>query len=172
MQKELSSEIIDFYQSLTVEKKDFNLPLREIPQAKLLVWERNNTTILGLAGLSKDNSLFLIVKKEYQNQKIGQKLTKKVIDQAKKLNYHYIKLNVFKSNMKAIHIYTKFGFTILFSNMIRFRENFFMVLPLDFKGSLFVISFRIRHRLPLYGTRQLVNKVKAVLNLIQVRART
>lgn len=162
MQKELSSEIVDFYQSLTVEKKDFNLPLREIRQAKLLVLERNNATILGLAGLSKNNSLFLIVKNEYQNQKIGQKLTKKIIDQAKKQNYHYIKLNVFKSNMKAIHIYTKFGFTILFSNVIRFRENFFMVLPLDFKGSLFIIYFWIARRLPVHRIRLLANKVKDV----------
>jgi len=173
MQKELSNEIAYFYRSLTVEKKDFNLPLREILQSKLLVMERSNATIIGIAGMSRKNSLFVVVKSEYQNQKIGQKLTREVIDHAKKQNYHYITLNVFQSNVKAIHIYRKFGFAVLFTNLVSSRENFLMMLPLDFKGSLYKIYFlmarrlrsiirRTPHEYSLHRTRQLANKVRKV----------
>ncbi len=171
--KQLSKEIAYFYKSLTVEKKDFYLPFPELLQSKLLVIERRNGKIAGIAGISKKKSLFLVVKNEYQNQKIGQRLTRKVIDHAKKRKYHHITLNVFQYNVKAIHIYRKFGFTVLFTNLTSSRENFFMMLPLDFRGSLYKIYFLIAHRLRLivkhvplehflYRIRRLANKIRKI----------
>jgi hypothetical protein len=170
--KQLNNEIAYFCKSLTVEKKDINLPFPELLQSRVLVTERRNGKIAGIAGISKKKSFFLVVKSECHNQKIGQKLTREVIDHAKKKNYHYITLNVFQSNVKAIHIYRKFGFTVLFTNLMSSRENFFMMLPLDFKGSLYKIYFLMAHKLRsiirrmphelLCTVRRLSNKVKDV----------
>jgi hypothetical protein len=172
--KHLDSEIAYFCKSLTVEKEDFNLPFPELLQSRLLVMERINGKIVGIAGTSRGNSLFLVVKKEHQNQKIGHKLTKKVIENAKRKNYHYITLNVFQSNSRAIHIYRKFGFKILFTNLIGSRKNFFMMFPLDFQGSFYKIYILTAHKLrpisrymPCEHTlcahiRQLANKVRDI----------
>lgn len=172
--KHLNSEIAYFCKSLTVEKEDFSFPLPEMLQSRLLVMERINGKIVGIAGTSRRNSLFLVVKKEYQNQKIGHKLTRKVIENAKKKNYHYITLNVFQSNSRAIHIYRKFGFTILYTNLMGSRKNFFMIFPLDFKGSFYKIYILTAHKLrPIIGyipyghtlsvhIRQLANKVREI----------
>ncbi len=152
IEKRVNREIVHFCKSLTVEKRDFHLPFPEVLQSKLLVMERINGKIIGIAGTSRENSLFLVVKKEHQNQKIGQKLTKKVIRYAKKKNCHYITLNVFQSNLKAIHIYRKLGFTILFTNLLSSRKNLFMILPLDFKGSFYKIYILVAHKLrPIIG---------------------
>lgn len=145
--KHLSNELAYFYKSLTVEKKNFDLPFSELQQSRLLVTERRNGKIVGIAGISKRKSFFLVVKSEYKNQKIGQKLTKKVIEHTRKKKYHYITLNVFQSNLKAVHIYRKFGFTFLLTNIIGPRKKFFMILPLDLKGWLCKIYILMVHKL-------------------------
>jgi len=171
----LRNEITCFYKSLTVEKKDFNLPLPKLLQSRLLVIERRNGKIVGIAGISKRKSFFIVVKSKYQNQKIGQKLTRKVMECAKRGGYHYITLNVFESNLRAIHIYKKFGFTVLFTNLLGSRKNLFMILPLDFKGLLYKIYILTAHKLhPIIRRmsyehvlcmriRRLANKVKDLL---------
>lgn len=145
--KRLSREIAHFCKSLTVEREDFDLPFPKVLQSRVLVVERIDGKIVGIAGTSRENSLFLVVKKKHQNQKIGQKLMKKVIEYARRKNCHYITLNVFQSNSKAIHVYRKLGFTILFTNVIGSRKNIFMIFPLDSKGSLYRIYILIAHKL-------------------------
>ena len=130
--------IVSFYNSLTTERESFALPLPELLQSNLLLVERGkNGEIMGTAGISSGKSFFLVVKRNCQNHKIGQKLTQKVIDLARRRSYHYLTLNVFQSNSKAIHIYRKFGFEILFSNVVGSRKNCFMILRLDSVGTLY-----------------------------------
>lgn len=52
----------------------------------------------------------LIVKKEYRNQGIGQKLLKYMIDLCRDKGYQQITVGVDTDNENAIHIYKKFGF--------------------------------------------------------------
>jgi ribosomal protein S18 acetylase RimI-like enzyme len=152
----ISNGITSFYESLTTEKENFALPLKELLQSKLLVLEREkNGKIIGIAGVSKGNLFFIVVKSEYQNRKIGQKLTRGLINLARAKNYHHIALNVFASNIKAIRIYKKFGFKIIFTNFISSRKNYFMILPLDFRGLLYksLISIFYKWRLHLIIVR-------------------
>jgi len=158
--EDVSNEIASFYNSLTIEKEDFALPLTELLQSRLVVTERKrNGEIVGVAGISRGNSFFIVVRRECQNQKIGQKLTKKVIDLARGKNYHYLALNVFQSNSKAIHIYRKFGFKIIFTNLISSRKNCFMILPLDFQGALYKNLISIIYKWHLHSIVRSLQKL-------------
>ena len=74
--------------------------MSELLQYKLLVIQEREEEIIGIAGVRPrhvlfmriipKNLLFLVVKRDYQNQGIGQKLTKKVIQEAMRRNYRYI----------------------------------------------------------------------------------
>jgi len=133
-----------FFDSLNEEKKGF-YSLTELLQYKLLAIQKQQGKIIGIAGVLPrnvlflgvvpKNLLFLIVKSNYQNRGIGQKLTKKVIQKAIRRNYSYLALYVFKSNSKAIHIYLKLGFRKVYSPFM--RTTCFMMLPLNTVGWLF-----------------------------------
>lgn len=155
-------EIASFYDSLRIEKENFALTLPVLLQSRLLITERGkNGEIVGVAGISKGHSFFLVVKSKYQNQKIGQKLTEKVIDLARRKNHHYLTLNVFQSNFKAFHIYRKFGFKTIFTSLMDSRKTVFMILPLDFQGSLYknLISIIYKwHLHSIFGSLQKLRK--------------
>jgi len=159
--EDLNNEIASFYDSLTIEKENFTLPLTELLQSRLVVTERKrNGEIIGVGGISRSNSFFIVVRRKYQNRKIGQKLTMKTIDLARKKNYHYLTLNVFQSNSKAIHIYKKFGFKILFTNLMGSRKNCFMILPLDFRGLLYKTLISIIYKWHLHSIVRSLQKLR------------
>ena len=133
-----------FFNSLTEEKENFALSLSDLLQYKLLVTEEEKETIIGIAGLRKKNMFFLVVKSEYQNRGIGQKLTRKVIQKAALSKYDYIALSVFQSNTKAVHIYQKLGFKTGFTSLMDGRKNLFMVLPLNWRGIFIVAKCKLK----------------------------
>lgn len=142
--------IVAFYESLNEELENFSLPLEKLIQSKILISEKMGGKIAGIAGLGDKNLLFLVVKKEFQNQKLGQKLLAKVITLAKHRKYHFIALNVFASNVRALHIYKKFGFKIVTSNIMNSRKNYFMVLPLDLRGCIYEALLKLYFKCELY----------------------
>lgn len=144
-------EVISFYSSLNVELNNFALPIDELLKFKLLVKEKRDEKIVGIAGISDNNLLFIVVKNEFQNQKIGQRLMAKLIMLAKQRKCHYIALNVFASNVKAFHIYRKFGFKVITSNMLNFRKNFFMILSLDLRGRIYEVLLRVYFKFGSYS---------------------
>lgn len=127
---------------------------------RFLVTERRNGKIVGIAGILRmfSKPFFIVVKSEYQNQKIGQKLTRKVIEHARKKKYHYITLDVFQSNLRAVHIYKKLGFTVLFTNLLDSRKNYCMILPLDFKGLL--------HKRFIWLIKYTFSRVRSILGFV------
>lgn len=147
-----------FFKNLKEEKENF-YSLRQLLQHKLLVVQEQQGKIVGLGGvlprkefllgIVPKNLLFLIVKRDYQNCGIGQKLVKKVIKEALKRKYSYLALYVRKSNFKAIHIYQKLGFRKVYSPVL--RTSHFMMLPLNPLGWLFFpIAHAIFFIVPLY----------------------
>jgi len=124
----------EFYDSLTNEKETFTLPFSSMVRHKLIITEENMGKIVGVAGITKDNSLFVAVESEYQNQKIGQELVKKVVKKAIERNFSYISLSVFEQNAKAIHIFSKLGFKTVHASTRNQRRFLVMVLPFNRRG--------------------------------------
>lgn len=52
----------------------------------------------------------LSVKKEYRNLGIGYQIMKGSLDEARKLSYHQVELEVVSTNYAAIKLYEKLGF--------------------------------------------------------------
>jgi len=153
-----------FFNSLTEEKENFVLSLSDLLQCKLLVTEEEKETIIGIAGLRKKNMFFLVVKSEYQNRGIGQKLTREVIQKAALTKYDYIALYVFQSNTKAVHIYQKLGFKTGYTSLIDGRKTLLMVLPLNWQGIFLVAKCKLKS-LCLIGTiiHKIVKAIRTVM---------
>jgi ribosomal protein S18 acetylase RimI-like enzyme len=64
-----------------------------------------------------------VVKKEYRHQKIGDKLMKASIDQAKRLNCRAIVLEVQSCNYPAIQFYLKQGFTFIGLDILAYSNE-------------------------------------------------
>ncbi|MGD6850551.1 MAG: GNAT family N-acetyltransferase [Candidatus Bathyarchaeia archaeon] len=140
-----SANLEAFFDSLKNELDTFggrsnsNLLLR----SKILVSHAEKGQIVGLAGVSKDNLFFLLVKSDYQNMGIGQLLIKKVILETIARRFSHITLFVCESNSKAVYIYKKFGFKPLYSYMQGQKKYLFMILPLNMKGIIFEIIYTL-----------------------------
>lgn len=138
------------FDSLTKERETFTLPLRALLQYKLLVTREKEGEIIGIAGIhggARTNMLFVVVKSKYQGKKIGQELTKEVIEQAIKRNYGYLSLTVFESNARAIRIFRKLGFRVLYTSLMNGRKMYFMILPLNQRGIIHEKLFVFKHKL-------------------------
>lgn len=72
----------------------------------------------------------LIVKKEYRNQGIGQKMLEHMIDLCKEKGYQQITVGVDTDNKNAIHIYKKFGFKIYETDTDEYGEYYKMIKQL------------------------------------------
>jgi len=150
MNNNVRQKVKDFFNSLTEEKETFKLPLAALLKYKLLVMKEKEGNIVGIAGIEGGrgrNIFFVVVKSEYQDKKMGQELTKEVIEQAIKRNYSYIALDVFESNAKAVRIYRKLGFKTLYTSQMNGRKNYFMILPLNRRGIILEKVFLLEHKI-------------------------
>lgn len=149
-EKERDSRLNVFFDSLNEEKIGLS-PLSEILKYKLLVMEKQKGEIIGISivrpknnfflGVVPRNLILLVVKNEYQNRGIGQKLLKKVMQEAIRRHYSYLALYVNRFNSKAIHIYLKLGFRKVNSPFM--GTLCFMLLPLNLMGWLFFALLHI-----------------------------
>lgn len=148
MNNNVKRKVRDFFNSLTEEKENFNLPLAALLKYKLLITKEKEGKIIGIAGIQGDrgrNMFFVVVKSEYQDKKIGQELTKKVIREAIKRNYSYISLSVFESNAKAVRIFRMLGFRVLYTYLMKGRGMYSMILPLNRRGIILGKVFLLKH---------------------------
>lgn len=127
-------------------EKETNLPSHYVLQSKLLVSKEEEGKVIGLAGVQKNNSLFVVVTSKYQDTGIGTELTKETVRQAIKRNYSYISLTVSQSNIKAFHIFQKLGFKPVYSWLNNGKKFHFMILTLNWRGKLAKNIFFIRHQ--------------------------
>ena len=139
----LDSQLIkSFYEELNEELLNFSLPMDTLIATYDFVESYFiNGNIAGICGLREGTNLFLIVRSPYQNRGLAQILLQKVITKARKSNYHYIQLTVFKTNEAAIHIYEKCGFKKVASIKVDEKDSYYMIKTLSFKGH-FIIFFK------------------------------
>lgn len=141
MKKNLSKAARDFddYASPLFKKIIFENP----NNVKLLIAERADNKVIGIAGLSQSSflgglSLFIIIREEFHGKGIGNKLMKSLIAEAREKQCKYITLTTDKENSIAIHLFKKCGF-------LKYGEdtnNYFMVLYLSQLGKILFPAYR------------------------------
>lgn len=88
--------------------ENFDMVKQMLPSADVFVFEERNI-IKGFIGVVGQNYIAgLFVKKEYQNEGVGQRLIEYC-----KFEYEYLKLDVFIKNKKAVNFYQKNDFIVL-----------------------------------------------------------
>ena len=136
--------IKSFYEQLDEELETFGLPVDKLIETLDFVeYEYIDGKIAGIAGLREGSTFFTLVKKEYQNKGLGQKLMEKVIESAKRNNYAYLDSSVIKYNKRSVHINKKHGFRIIGSIPGDGKDSYYMIKPLSLKGELFMLRQKI-----------------------------
>lgn len=136
-----------FLGSLDEENETLALTLSDLLQSKLLALREVNEKVVGVAGIRDRNLFYVVAKKNWQDRGIGQELTRKIVFEAVKRNYNYVALNVSSSNAKAVHIYQKFGFKAVYSYKVKGKKILFMILPINWKGTIARNVFLVSHLL-------------------------
>lgn len=88
--------------------KNYDLVRELLKEADVYIFEEDDV-VKGFIGVVENNYIGgIFVKKDHQRDGVGQKL----IDYCK-AKYHYLTLNVFIKNQRAINFYNKNGFVVL-----------------------------------------------------------
>ncbi len=96
---------------------NYNILKSELENCNSKYWvAKLNNKIVGFAGiipiLDEADITNIVVHKDFRNQKIGSLLLENLISMAHILNIKLINLEVRRSNIPAINLYKKYGFTI------------------------------------------------------------
>ena len=98
-------EIRRFIDSLNIERNTYPPLDSELIHRRKLVLYKVNGKIVGLGGLTRNNTLFIVVKKEFWGRGIGTKIMRELLkDEAN------VVLSVYTQNKRAVRLYEKFGF--------------------------------------------------------------
>lgn len=130
-----NKEIISFLDSLHEEKEEFKLSNKEVLESELIIGEKVEGKIVGIAGIRRRLGvpLFLIVvKADFQGKHIGSSLIER-LDEVVRKKYSYLVLTVSKNNEHALYLYRKFGYKILGE----IHEAYYMFCPLTKSGQIF-----------------------------------
>lgn len=116
------TEAIHFYQSLGAERRTNRLPLSDLLNSELLLGEKKDNQVVGLIGITRVKCfpmLFIFVKSEYQNNKIGNLLMKRMEDLCES-RYFIVVLKVMKSNEIAIKLYLSHDYNIFYEDYLNY----------------------------------------------------
>jgi ribosomal protein S18 acetylase RimI-like enzyme len=134
-------EVKGFLDSLGEEKQLANFDFELVQKAEFIAIERIGKKIAGIIGIWKTYrffpTLFIVVKKEYQDKRVGDRLMKKEIEYARKA-HSFLTLSTFDNGNydAAIHLYKKWDFE-LFS---RSGSKIWMCTSFNSKGKVICIS--------------------------------
>jgi len=106
----------------------------------LVLCELNNNTIAGCGITRLSNYLLIYVEKAYRGQRIGRRIVRLTIDEARKQGLSFVALAVSSDNVLAVRLYYRCEFRV-----IRVFDKFgfiIMMLPLTQKGELIYASLR------------------------------
>ncbi len=102
---------------ITLEAEEAYIKQRENSCNDIMLVAKVNGKIVGDASLSRlprrmshRGDLGVAVVKEYWNQGIGSQLMSKILDFAKENSFEIIDLQVRSDNLRAIHLYERYGF--------------------------------------------------------------
>lgn len=127
-------EIISLLESLKSEKHTFKRSSDEVLKSNIIIGERLDDSLVGIAGITKRLGvplLFIVVKQEFQGRNIGTRLMGKLISMVKR-ELSYIMLATWKNNEAAIRLFQKSGFKVFGAD----KFSYFMMLPLTKRGRL------------------------------------
>ena len=122
MLKEVKQLFLEYAQSLDIDLafQDFEtelntLPGKYVPPDGVLVLALVNDNSAGCVALRKlDDSTCemkrLYVRNNYRGLGIGKRLVKKIIEEAQKLHYHFMRLDTLSTMKEAQALYVSFGF--------------------------------------------------------------
>lgn len=131
-----NEEITSFLNSLKEEKEQFKISNEEVLESELMICEKVEGKIVGIAGIRRRFGvpLFLIVvKSEFQGKHIGSSLMER-LNEIIREKYSYLVLTASKNNEHAIYLYKKFGYKILGENP---EAYYYMFCPLTKRGQMF-----------------------------------
>jgi ribosomal protein S18 acetylase RimI-like enzyme len=130
-----NKEIISFLDSLNEEKEQFKISNEEVLESELMICEKVEGKIAGIAGIRRRFGvpLFLIVvKSEFQGKHIGSSLMER-LNEIIREKYSYLVLTVSKNNEHALYLYKKFGY----KKLGEIPEAYYMFCPLTKRGQIF-----------------------------------
>ncbi len=107
-------ELAPFMASLGEERELAMITTATVQRATLVVGERVDGELAGLAGIVSSNllpCLFVVVRREFQGQGVANALLSKQMDYAAK-HRHFLTLSTYASGdyEAALHLYAKYGF--------------------------------------------------------------
>ncbi len=129
-------EIVSFLSSLNKEKEQFKLSNEEVLESELIIGEKVEGKLVGIAGIRRRCGvpLFLIVVDSgFQGKHIGSSLMER-LDKIVRNKYSYVILSVSKNNEHAIYLYRKFGYKMLGEIP---EAYYYMFCPLTKRGQKF-----------------------------------
>jgi len=132
--EDLRRKIEVFYSSLTSELDTSGISLAEILQCRLLIVKEEDGRILGISGVLTGNYTFDVVKKEYQNRKIGRVLLEELVKWAQKAGYDFVMGNTLVSNVKINRICREMGWRVLYTSVLGGREHYLQFNSLNWRG--------------------------------------
>jgi len=131
-----------FYDSLTSELDSFGISLTQILQCKLLVVAEEEGRIFGVSGVLKGNYTFVVVKKEYQNRKIGKVLFEKLVVWAPKAGCDFVMGNALASNDRINRIWKEKGGRVLYTSVLGGREHYLQFISFNWRGAVLGCALR------------------------------
>ena len=115
---------------ITLEAEEAYIKQMEKSCNDIMLVAKMNGKIIGDASLSRlprrmshRGDLGVAVVKEYWNQGIGTQLMSKILDFAKENSFEIIDLQVRSDNLRAIHLYERYGFQKIGTHPVFFKIN-------------------------------------------------
>lgn len=115
---------------ITLEAEEAYIKQMENSCNDIMLVAKVNGKIVGDASLSRlprrmshRGDLGVAVVKEYWNQGIGSQLMSKILDFAKENSFEIIDLQVRSDNLRAIHLYERYGFKKIGIHPVFFKIN-------------------------------------------------
>ena len=122
MIEEIRQLFLEYAQSLDIDLsfQDFETELKLLPGKYgppdgMIILVLINAKVAGCVALRKISTDIcemkrLFVRDKYKGLGIGRRLTNMIIEEASKLNYHYIRLDTLSTMIKALDLYKSLGF--------------------------------------------------------------
>jgi len=123
-------------EQLREKLKDFPSPwIIWLLAAKILVIGVIDDKIVAAHGIrGMFNTVTLYVKEGYRGRGIGERMFEKLINAARNQGFHFLTAAVFRQNMVALNLFSKFGCRVI--NTSKKCSDVIIVCPLTLKGDL------------------------------------
>lgn len=119
------AELTKFFSRIDGEKKTMNLTLKQAQEARLVVAERDNGDIVGIAGVRRARGLpvaFFVVLEPFQGRGLGKSLLHRLHSSLRANGQFLVCLSVLRDNERAYALYRNHGYRRFYCN----AESYYM----------------------------------------------